>query len=135
MSEASLHSSVVSALQRLKRPGVMFWHAANGEKRDVRTAGKLRCMGVLPGVSDLTVSLPDGGFGFLEPKWDRNRLTPEQGDFLAAMAERGHLTGVAYTLDAALALLAPCGALRNAKPPRHDSELTQGVNRAGFDLT
>jgi hypothetical protein len=71
MSEAALHFSVVDALHRLKRPGVIFWHAANGEKRD----------------------------------------------FLEAMAERGHLTGVAYSFGSAVGMLAAWNAIRAISHP------------------
>jgi len=117
VSELALHLSIGDTLRLLARPGVVWWHVSNGEKRDKQTAAKLKRMGVLPGVSDLTISLPGGRFGFLELKWNGNRLTPEQHDFLAAMAERGHLTGVAYTLDSALIQLASWGAIRPISQP------------------
>jgi hypothetical protein len=44
---------------RATYPHVLAWHTPNGEKRDRRTAEKLKRMGVLPGVADWLM-FPDG---------------------------------------------------------------------------
>jgi len=51
--EVSLHIALVSFLRLALRADVLFFHVPNGERRDPRTAAKLKAMGVLPGVADL----------------------------------------------------------------------------------
>lgn len=61
----------------------LFFHPANGEKRDFLTAQILNGMGVEPGVSDFVFLLPRKGFHFfcIELKVEGNDLTGAQGQF------------------------------------------------------
>ena len=88
-SELQIHIALVHRLRLQCRPGVKFWHTANGEKRSPRDAAKLRAMGVLAGVPDLIFvwSEAGGNFGpfpkilFLEIKKVGGRLSPAQSEF------------------------------------------------------
>ena len=52
--EIDLHVELVAILRLVLKPTVLWWHTPNGEHRDPKTAAKLKAMGVLPGVADLT---------------------------------------------------------------------------------
>lgn len=67
-SEAALHMEVVRFLRYALPDGVVFFHVPNGEKRDAAAAGKLKAMGVLPGVPDLVFIMPKGQAAFIELK-------------------------------------------------------------------
>lgn len=56
-SEDFIQIFLVSFLKKLQllRRDFTFWHCPNGEKRDKKDAGKLKLMGVLSGVPDLTI--------------------------------------------------------------------------------
>jgi len=43
-------------------PGHFIFHPANGGKRNAREASRLKKMGVRPGVSDIIMLYPSGGF-------------------------------------------------------------------------
>lgn len=92
-SELAIHCAIVDLLRKTARPGVIFWHTPNGEKRDMATAIKLRRMGVLPGVSDLIIM--DGRCFFaMEVKAPGERPTPEQLIFLNTFHATGGKTAV-----------------------------------------
>lgn len=55
MTELQLHIAFVNYYQRMKLPGSVGQHNANGELRNKRTAAKLKAMGVLPGADDYTI--------------------------------------------------------------------------------
>jgi len=58
LTELQLHMHVAALLRRAAAPGVIWFHPANGEKRDKATAHKLQQMGVQPGVSDIVLMIP-----------------------------------------------------------------------------
>lgn len=64
----------------------------NGGKRDAITATKLKAEGVKPGVSDIFLPVPKGGFCglFIELKKIGGRASPEQKEFITAMQELGY---------------------------------------------
>jgi len=51
--EVQFQIDLVRLVKLCKREDVTMLHIPNGEHRDIRTAAKLKAMGVLPGVSDL----------------------------------------------------------------------------------
>lgn len=61
----------------------LFFHPANGAKRDKITASILKGQGVEPGVSDLVLLVPNKDFIFfcIELKCNNNRQTPPQFEF------------------------------------------------------
>ena len=70
----------------------------NGGARNVRVASKLKMEGVKSGVWDLFLPVPRGkyhGF-FIEMKWGKNKLTPNQAEFGEFVNGMGYLTAVCY---------------------------------------
>jgi hypothetical protein len=106
--EQALQIQVVHALRWLV-PDLVFFHPANGGKRDKREAALMKAMGVLAGASDLIFVLPEGRFGAIELKADKGRLSEEQEAFLARLEALGAPCGVARSLDEVLGLLRSWG--------------------------
>lgn len=79
--EISFHMSVAAFMRRAWPEDLIWFHVPNGEARDRATAGKLKGMGVLPGVPDITVLLPNAQVGFIELKASGGTLSDEQAEF------------------------------------------------------
>ena len=92
-SEADLHRAIVAMLAVEMLPGVVFFHPANGEQRSKAAAGRLKGMGVVPGIPDL-ILIADGRAYGLEIKTDKGTLSPSQKQ----MAERFRRAGSEYEL-------------------------------------
>lgn len=110
--ELSHHIAVADVLRRFARDDVLWFHPANGEHRDKRTAAKLRAMGVQPGAPDFVVIVA-GRVYLLEmkrPGGEKPRAA--QRDFLFRAVAAGCETAVAFGVDAALDRLNLWGALR-----------------------
>lgn len=91
-----------------KYPVLKFaFHSPNGGSRNIIEAKNLKAAGVKPGVPDLLVPIPCGKHQGLaiELKIGRNQTTEAQKSRLAGLAQAGYLTGVAYTVDEAVALI------------------------------
>jgi hypothetical protein len=110
-TEFQVHTAVVSHLRVRAKPDVLFLHCANGERRDARTAAKLKHMGVLAGAADLLLWHRGNSFA-LELKRPGGRLSDAQREFAARFADAGGHVAVAEGVDAALAALAGWGLLR-----------------------
>lgn len=118
-SELTVHMQVAAYLRRaMPQPAfpVIWFHVPNGEKRDKRTAGKLRSMGVLAGVPDFVFIMPNGQAAFLELKSATGDLSDAQHEF----RERARAIGCGYatarTLDEAVATLERWLAAYNLRP-------------------
>ena len=109
-SELQIHIAVAQHLKYRARKGIVWWHSANGERREARDAAKLKAMGVTPGVPDL-VFIANGRTYGLELKTSKGRLSPEQRAMIAAFEAAGAYTAVAYSLDAALEILTRWGII------------------------
>ena len=70
-------------------PGISWalFHVPNGGKRNAKEAARFKAMGVRPGVPDLLLILPRGGYSFLavELKAGRNKQTERQVFYQAAI--------------------------------------------------
>lgn len=77
----------------------------NGGARHIRTAMKLKEEGVKAGVWDVMIPIPKSKYHgmFLEMKFGKNKLTPEQTKFGKAMAEYNYFCSVAYSAEEAYA--------------------------------
>ena len=87
-------------------PELVWLHAIpNGGARSKATAGKLKAEGVRAGVWDLFLPCARGKYHgmYIEMKANKNKLTPKQVKFRAAMQEQGY-----YMPD-------PCYAWHEAK--------------------
>lgn len=114
VSELSIHISVIDALRQFAAPGVVFYHAANGELRDKRAAAKLRAMGVRPGVADISLLIPATPWArpaYMELKSTKGRLSLDQRIFRADVTDIGCLYAEPRSVDEALSILIEWGAL------------------------
>ena len=90
------HQEQVALIQwlRLQHPKhtKCLWAIPNGGVRNIGTAIKLKREGVVPGVSDLFLMIPNNtkhGL-FLERKAKSGKLTTEQTDFLSLAESMGY---------------------------------------------
>lgn len=104
ISEDDLQISCFQWIE-LMRPSypILEWiiHVPNGGKRPRGAAGKLKAMGVKPGVLDVLLPLPFNGWSGLaiEMKVGRNKTTEQQDDWLEVFEASGYYTAVCYTLE------------------------------------
>ncbi|MDK6079792.1 VRR-NUC domain-containing protein [Massilia varians] len=105
ISEDDLQISCFEWIE-LMRPShpILEWiiHVPNGGKRPRGAAGKLKAMGVKPGVLDILLPLPYNGWSGLaiELKVGSNKTTEQQDDWLEVLQASGYYTAVCYTLEA-----------------------------------
>jgi hypothetical protein len=95
----------VAQLLMLAYPGLRWRAIPNGEYRSPRTAGRLRAMGVQPGVADLHITLPFGRTAWIELKSATGRLSPEQRAFQDYERGIGAQYAVCRSLDEVQATL------------------------------
>ena len=104
---------------------VDWWHTPNGGLRDIKTAAKLKAMGVRPGVADFffTWAAPVSVAAephlqkfpqnlFLELKRHGQDLTSEQEQFRDSVTAKGSYYEVVDSIDDAIAVLKKYGVLR-----------------------
>lgn len=102
--EEDLHRECFKWLEEQKEffP-ILAWafHCPNGGRRSKGEAGKLKALGVKPGVPDVVIPLPYGTYAGLaiELKSGTGTLSDHQKDWLRVMKESGYLVGVARDLD------------------------------------
>ena len=119
MIEQLIHITVVKHLEARAIKGLYWFHPANGEKRNIVTAKRLKRMGVKPGIADLVFVLPFQGCGshgvvaFMEIKSEKGRLSPKQKEFRDKCARLGWSYKIVRNLDEAIYVLRQWGALKN----------------------
>lgn len=75
----------------------LLYAIPNGGKRDVREAAKFKRTGVKPGVPDLHLPVPKGGYHglYIEMKRKKDgKLSPDQREWLRILTEQGHYCAV-----------------------------------------
>ena len=82
---------------RLQYPHLVIYAVPNGGSRNVREAQCLKSEGVLAGVADLVVLLPQGKSLYIEMKVKGNRQTPNQKEFQQKAEVLGHKYYVCYS--------------------------------------
>ena len=110
-SERVIHKAVVDHLKMRARPGVFYFHPANGGYRRPSEAKALAGLGVVAGVPDLII-IRNGVAYCLEIKSEGGRLSPAQRQCHEALRAAGAVVEVAVGIDEALALLEGWGLLR-----------------------
>ena len=110
--EIALHMAVADVLRRFARPDWRWSHFPAGEHRDVRTAAKLKAMGVQRGWPDFVLFDPTGRLHALELKRQGETLSEEQSEFQLWCIARGVPHSVNRSVDEALEVLGAWGALR-----------------------
>lgn len=111
--EDRLQMSLVDYLRWAGRKDVLFWHTPNGGARSKATAGKLKGMGVLPGVPDLIFLFPDATIACLELKIPGGTVSPAQTAFIEHCERIGVMAAVAYGFDQAVEVLTAWGVLKS----------------------
>ncbi len=93
-SETAIQMDIARFLRAAWPADLPWWHTPNGELRDRVVAGKLKAMGVRPGVWDLAFILPDGVARFIEVKSAKGTLSPDQKTF----KEQGLVLGCRFAV-------------------------------------
>lgn len=83
-----VHAPAVQLLSAILPPEAIVFHCANGSKRSKAEAGKLKAMGVLPGIPDLFI-LWSGRLHGIEFKAGRGSVSKAQRELWVKMAEQG----------------------------------------------
>lgn len=80
---------------------VLSYHVPNGGKRNGREAVKFKQMGVIPGIPDLIIDHPVGGYPGLrvELKAKKGRLQDSQIKALNRLCNSGYLCAVVYNFN------------------------------------
>lgn len=88
-------------LEALIHSGYMVWRNNSGAFWSHQRQAYIKVQGVgrINGVSDILGVLPDGKMLAIEVKSKTGRLTPEQGEFLIKVSNRGGLAFVARSLQ------------------------------------
>jgi hypothetical protein len=110
--EIALHMSVADLLRRFAKPDWRWSHYPSGEHRDIRTASKLKQMGVQLGWPDFLLLDPTGRLHALELKRQGETLTDDQEDFQAWCIVHSVPHSVSRSVDEALTVLSAWGVLR-----------------------
>ncbi|MBR4933795.1 MAG: VRR-NUC domain-containing protein [Clostridia bacterium] len=76
----------------------LMYHVPNGGSRNKAEAAKFRRMGVKPGVCDIVLPAPRGGYHglYIELKVGENKPTPEQRKFMRALDIEGYFVALCY---------------------------------------
>lgn len=84
-----------------------IWHTANERKCSVQYGMLLKRMGVLPGVTDITIARARNGYhgAFIEVKVGTNKPTQTQIDFMTTMRDEGYFTKTVYSAEAAISTM------------------------------
>lgn len=101
--ELCLHMPVAKLLREYCKPQWQWAHYPAGEKRDVRTATKLKQMGAKRGRPEFELNSPDRGLPhYLELKRKGGRLTYDQEEFREWAINVGAPYVVAWNIDQVL---------------------------------
>jgi hypothetical protein len=107
-AETPIQIAIVNYL-RLVMPRSTIYHTPNGGLRSKREAGKLKEMGVLAGVFDLTILTESGRLCFLEVKDRLGVLSKPQKAFGASLDAAGVPWAVVRSVDDARRVLSLWG--------------------------
>jgi hypothetical protein len=90
-------------------PHLICFHVPNGGFRTKAEAARLKWIGVLAGVLDLVLVLPEGRSAFWETKTPHGRLSDDQKAFIERLIALGHSWAVVRSIDDARRELAALG--------------------------
>jgi hypothetical protein len=80
-------------------PHIVIFHPANGGWRTKAEGARFKAMGVLAGVLDLVLVLPEGRSAYWETKTPRGRLSDDQKDFIGRLEALGHVWALVRSID------------------------------------
>ena len=80
-----------------------MFHIANGGKRNIVTAKRLKSEGLKPGVPDICLPVPKGEYHglYVEMKRKGNTTSKYQDEWLQALSDYGYCTAVCYSCESA----------------------------------
>jgi hypothetical protein len=107
-AEARRQAAIVEYV-RTVAPEILIWAVPNGGLRSKSEAARLKWTGVLAGVPDLTLALPNWRCAFWETKTPRGRLSNDQLAIRAKLERLGHCWAVVRDIDDARRGLAELG--------------------------
>lgn len=107
--EDNLQMAVADYL-RIACPNVLWWHTPNGGKRNAREAGRLKRMGVLPGVADIVLHWGNKKAA-MELKVGQRTQTANQTTFMHQWIHHGGQYAVCRSLDEVQAALKIWGVI------------------------
>ncbi len=86
---------------RLHKLDKFIWHTANERKCSFQYGFLLKKMGVIPGITDITVARARHGYNgaYIEVKVGKNKPTLTQIQFMETMASEGYFTKTTYGVD------------------------------------
>lgn len=95
MSEAEEQTAVIEYCDLRSIP---VYHIPNERKCSGRQGASLKRQGVRPGIPDLCVPLPRGGYGalYIEMKAEGGKITEEQVGWIHRLREYGNMAAVCY---------------------------------------
>jgi hypothetical protein len=97
-AEAKRQAAIVEFV-RWVAPHVPIFAVPNGGFRTKAEAARLKWTGVLAGVLDLVLPLPEGRSAYWETKTPRGRLSADQLAFIARLEALGHVWAVVRSID------------------------------------
>ena len=106
--EARRQASIVDFV-RWVAPQVVIFAVPNGGLRSKSEAARLKWQGVLAGVLDLVLVLPDARVAFWETKTPAGRISAAQHAFIDQLDRRGHSWALVRSIDDARRELAALG--------------------------
>jgi hypothetical protein len=107
-AEFPTHSSIY-AWARTVAPDLLIFHPANGGWRSKAEGGRLKALGVTPGIPDLCLIAPVGRVFFIEVKTPRGKLSPDQRKIHEWLTAIGAPCAVCRSIDDARRALAAWG--------------------------
>lgn len=101
------HELQVVLVQYLKIKKIPFFAIPNGGQRHLTVAKKLKAEGVLAGVADLFIMIPNSKFNglFVEVKVKPRTQHKEQKDFQLLATKQGYAYKLVYSLDELMELI------------------------------
>ena len=90
VKETPLHIQMATFMRAALPAPVFVFHTPNGENRALNVARKLKAMGVVPGVADVALLLPNGRIGWIEVKTPDGVASADQIAFRQSCMALGH---------------------------------------------
>lgn len=94
----------IAMLTKEYRSLKLMYHIPNEGKRTAYTGNKMKREGLVSGVADICLPVPKGYYHglYIEMKYNKNKLTESQKNFLRGVREQGYATAVCYSADEAV---------------------------------
>jgi len=116
LSDPSEHTLQVHVLELIavgkSHPDIFAFAVPNAGRRSFRTGQKMKSEGLMAGVADICIMMPDAKTGWLEMKRLKGRQSTPQKGFAARCKRLGHPYALAHSLNEAVVALREMGVLR-----------------------